>query len=261
MAEEPAFPLDFSSEGDVTSQDAERAQEKLTQIAGLAPDRVIHGQLRLSMAQSTAPAPSRVRPARVEGSLNVGGQVIRAQVADSTMQEAIDRFADRLRSRLTRFAGRQRARREALADAAGANGTDRPDYFDRPPEEREIVRRKSFAAPLTAPEEAVFDMESLDHEFFLFRNAATGQESVVHRAPDGGYELIQTAGTTGDPGVEGTSIRLSSRVPATIPLREAVTALNISDEPFVFFVDADDNAGAVIYRRYDGHYGLITLDN
>jgi hypothetical protein len=29
------------------------------------------------------------------------------------------------------------------------------------------------------------------------------------------------------------------------------------DLPFLFFVDAERGRGAVLYHRYDGHYGLI----
>jgi len=30
------------------------------------------------------------------------------------------------------------------------------------------------------------------------------------------------------------------------------------DSPFLFFIDSLSSRGAVIYKRYDGHYGLIT---
>ena len=33
--------------------------------------------------------------------------------------------------------------------------------------------------------------------------------------------------------------------------------LNDGDEPFVFYLDGATGRGAVVYRRYDGHYGLI----
>ncbi|MBO1414556.1 sigma 54 modulation/S30EA ribosomal C-terminal domain-containing protein, partial [Streptomyces sp. FH025] len=30
------------------------------------------------------------------------------------------------------------------------------------------------------------------------------------------------------------------------------------DQPFVFYTDTSTGRGNVLYRRYDGHYGLIT---
>jgi hypothetical protein len=44
----------------------------------------------------------------------------------------------------------------------------------------------------------------------------------------------------------------------TIGVDDAIELLNLSDEPFVFFVDASSGRGAVLYRRYDGHYGLVS---
>ena len=34
--------------------------------------------------------------------------------------------------------------------------------------------------------------------------------------------------------------------------------LDEGDEPFVFFAEPDTSRGQVLYRRFDGHYGLIT---
>ena len=30
------------------------------------------------------------------------------------------------------------------------------------------------------------------------------------------------------------------------------------DQPFLFFLDPEQGRGALLYHRYDGHYGLIT---
>ena len=32
---------------------------------------------------------------------------------------------------------------------------------------------------------------------------------------------------------------------------------NLAKEPFVFFLDEATGRGRVVYRRYDGHYGLV----
>lgn len=255
------FHIAVSSDGDVSPRAVERAEEKLEKIADLAPGPVLHGQLRLVME----PNPARPRPAKVEGALDVDGRIVRAQVAAPTMQEAVDRFADRLRSRLMRSVGRLRARRGSTGEAEPGQwrqadlATDRPDYFDRPPGERQIVRRKTFASPSSSPEEAVLDMEALDHDFFLFRNSKSGEENVVHRTADGDYELIQPSGSGTDSGPG--HLRPSKLVPPTISLQDAVTMLDVGNQPFLFFFDVDGGKGAVLYRRYDGHYGLITLES
>ena len=64
-----------------------------------------------------------------------------------------------------------------------------------------------------SPEEAVFDMEALDHDFFLFRNAESGEENVVYRMSDGGYELIQPTARTGGTDFGRAPIRPGKQVP------------------------------------------------
>jgi hypothetical protein len=51
-----------------------------------------------------------------------------------------------------------------------------------------------------------------------------------------------------------------SRSPVATPVvgaDEAIDILELGDLPFVYFRDTDAGRGRVLYRRYDGHYGLI----
>jgi putative sigma-54 modulation protein len=44
-----------------------------------------------------------------------------------------------------------------------------------------------------SPEEAALQMDLLDHAFFVFTNADTGEINVVYRRRDGNYGLIEPA--------------------------------------------------------------------
>ena len=134
--------------------------------------------------------------------------------------------------------------------------TARPAHFPRPAEQRQIIRRKTFALHPMTPDEAAFTMDVLGHDFFLFTDSATGRDALIHRLPGGRYGLRGRSGvqlpTPGSAGLvpEGPAPSLSAE--------QAVQHLDLGGDPFVFYLDRATGRGQVIYRRYDGNYGLIT---
>lgn len=61
-------------------------------------------------------------------------------------------------------------------------------------EEREftLVRNKKFEFKPMTPEEAILQMNLLNHQFFVFRNFSNGGVfAVVYRRNDGGYGIIE----------------------------------------------------------------------
>ncbi len=68
-----------------------------------------------------------------------------------------------------------------------------PAYIsaEEEPEEFKIVRNKRFSIKPMSPEEAILQMNLLDHEFFVFKNMeAEDAISVVYKRKQGGYGLI-----------------------------------------------------------------------
>ncbi|MPN38919.1 Ribosome hibernation promotion factor [bioreactor metagenome] len=62
------------------------------------------------------------------------------------------------------------------------------------PEEKEfdIIRKKHFAIKPMMPEEAILQMNLLDHTFFVFRDSESNALSIVYQRKNGGYGLIET---------------------------------------------------------------------
>lgn len=58
----------------------------------------------------------------------------------------------------------------------------------------EIIRTRSIPSKPMSVEEAVMQMDLTNNEFFVFRNAQTGHESlsVIYRRKDGNYGLIES---------------------------------------------------------------------
>lgn len=244
--------------GGVSQAERAYAQERVERLLPLAPGPVLFARVDLTAHAD----PAREHRAFVKAELDVDGRLVRAHVAAATVFEAADLLEARLRERLERFAHHEEAKHLRLAREGehewkhGDRATSRPAYFPRPVEERELVRHKTFAVGEMTPDEAILDLELLDHDFYLFRNRETGEDNVIARSGGSGYELLEPFATC-SLGETAVIIRRSEIRPARMSTGEAVELLDLGDLPFVFFVDDDAGRGHVLYRRYDGHYGLI----
>jgi putative sigma-54 modulation protein len=139
-----------------------------------------------------------------EVTLEGHGHHVRCKVAAPDGFAAIDAAVSKLEHQLhklkTKVQRRQRGgpSRTAIDGAApAATGTalldeagDEGDVVD----ELRIVKTKKHALkPMTA-EEAVLQLDLVDHDFFLFTNADTGRAAVLYRRRDGDLGLIDDAG-------------------------------------------------------------------
>jgi ribosome-associated translation inhibitor RaiA len=241
--------------GDVPDEMVAYARRKLTAMVADASVPVLDAELRLDHHVD----PARERPDHVEATIDVNGIPVRAHRSAPTMSEAIDRTLTRLRRRVEATNERPRARQLRNRDADSWHHDDRPSerphVYPRPVEDRALVRRKTFALQPESIEAALYDLEALDHDFFLFTQDETDNVAVVYRI-GGGYGLMQHIETP--EAIKRVEIPLERGPrPATRTLRKALTILDECDAPFEFFVDAASGRGLVAYRRYDGHYGLI----
>lgn len=252
--------IEVSHKGDVRKPVIDRATDKITRVAEICRERVGHVEIRLMMEAN----PARERPAIAEATLDVDGQPVRARIAEPTMDEAIDALVDRLRRRIKRHEERRHrlAERHRTGDSGpgewrhGDLAPLQADYVDIPFDEREVRRHKTFALEPIMVEEALFDLEQLGHEFYLFVEETTGADAVVRAAADE-YELRIAGDATvdPDPALPVASVRNS---PPVLTLAEAKEHLEASGDRHVFFVSTETGRGNVLYRRFDGHYGLVT---
>src|SRR5690606_15553731 len=173
------FPTQVVIEGDVTDRDVDYGWRRLLPLIDKVDEPIHLVRMKLSRAE-----PSRERPANAQVLVDVRGDLVRAQVAADTMPEAIDLLKDRLRDRLTHRSERREARRTRAVESGpgewrrGDFSADRPVRYDRPPDERELVARKSYALDEITPDEAIYDMEQLDHDFYLFRDLTSGGDAI-----------------------------------------------------------------------------------
>lgn len=123
---------------------------------------------------------------RSELTVSSRGMIFRAEEVAATMNEAFDKSVDaiirQIRKNKTRL--EKRLRSGSLDDALQVAGKveEEVDY--------DIVRTKSVALKPQSVEEAVLQMNLLGHQFYMFRNAESGEVNVVYKRNDGGYGVL-----------------------------------------------------------------------
>jgi ribosome-associated translation inhibitor RaiA len=250
------WPIELSVSNGITDDERARAVQKTNRVLDGTGRRVLHVRIRLERSAD----PARDRPSHALVSADLDGDVVRAHVAASTTDEAIDLLEARLRQRLERLASHRRAlRRRGTTSQPGEwrHGdlpTERPSHYPRPVEDREIVRHKSFTGTASV-DEAIFDLESFDYDFFLFTDVTTGQDALVERREGGSYGVRYLDGADDrlEPTAHAAAVDAVEHRAPPLTLEQAREHLDVAHEPWVFFCDASSGRGHVLYRRYDGH--------
>ena len=125
----------------------------------------------------------------LEITIVASGTIFRSEVEDETFRNALDRavylIERQIRKNKTRLA--RRLRQDAFVRTA-----DETSFVaEEKEEDLSIVRVKQFYFKPMTREEAVLQMNLLEHNFFAFRDEDNhGAFAVVYRRNDGGYGLI-----------------------------------------------------------------------
>ena len=150
---------------------------------------------------------------RIEITCHGKGPVIRAEAAADETHAALDSASGRLVERLRRAADRRhdhhRSQGRALAERMHAAAVSVPpsaddadssdDALDEGPF---IVREKTHRAPAMTLDQALYEMELVGHDFFLFHDAGSGTPSVVYRRKGYDYGVLHLeVGEEAAPGV------------------------------------------------------------
>jgi putative sigma-54 modulation protein len=141
-----------------------------------------------AVASATATLSSKHNKKCLEITIVSSGTIFRSEVQDETFRNALDKalyiIERQIRKNKTRLA--KRLRSGAFEGGIIETGED----FE---EETEFnIRRKSFSIKPMSVEEAIMQMNLLDHEFFVFKDDKSGEVCVVYKRKDGNYGLIET---------------------------------------------------------------------
>jgi ribosome-associated translation inhibitor RaiA len=246
--------------GDIPPAVREHARNMMVGLASYTDLHLRHARVRVTLHGDQ----TRLRRVTAQASAQFDGRRIRAQVAAATANEAIGLLADVLRHRMSRLEQRWEADCSQTPSTTphewrhNHEQAHRPGHFPRPSSDRKVLRHKAFELELCTPDEAIEDMELMGYRFRLFTDLESGQDSIVCRLGPTGYRLTQVMPDPGHTWRARAAMTTNPYPASRLTLAEAVERMNLTGWLFVFFADPVTGRGRVLYRRYDGHYGLIT---
>jgi ribosome-associated translation inhibitor RaiA len=230
----------------IPRDEVEKARDRIEALQAIT-DKPLTGA-RIAVRETHA-----ARPFVVDASVLLDDHVVAAHTAGRTPDQAIDAAIERLRRQILRITKSEVARRN---DPLDVELLLRPQTQLKPPQQRNIVHRHPYVRIPLPTLDAVDELLDLDLQFFLFEHARTREDVTVHRRDDGGIGLLHPQGSkladendivTPEP----------SRYEGPISLKKARAEMDWLNHRFLYFVDAADHLGKVIYLRHDGDYGLV----
>ena len=124
---------------------------------------------------------------KLEATINADGLIFRAEETGDDLRGCLDSVVDKLASQMSRFKKKliksNRNKKEVFID-------ELPESPEPAAEELAVAKTKTFRISPMAVEEAILQMELLEHSFFVFRHAERNNVCVVYKRNDGSYGLL-----------------------------------------------------------------------
>lgn len=123
----------------------------------------------------------------VEVTINTHGLILRGEESNKDLYASIDLVTDKIE--------RQIRKNKTKIHKKSSKETIR-DFKEFEVEEKEsandVVKRKEIEMKPMSEEEAILQMELIDHDFFVYKDENTNETNVVYKRKDGNYGLIVT---------------------------------------------------------------------
>jgi putative sigma-54 modulation protein len=183
---------------EITDAIREYVHQKIEKAVSHFQQLTTEVDVHLSVAKNPRITPKQA----AEVTIYANGTVIRAQESSETLYASIDLVADKIARQLRKYKEKRQSKNhidkavqlvELVEQQVEAQPIVEDLIGDRAPElPKEVVRTKYFSMPPMTIEEAQEQLQLIDHDFYMFRNAESNELNVIYkRYHHGGYGLIQ----------------------------------------------------------------------
>ena len=121
----------------------------------------------------------------IEVTIPLNKFILRAEVTDKDLYAAIDLVVDKLEGQIRKNKTKLKNRYEKVEIQEMIL-----DFEDEEEEELDIVKRKDIDSKPMDEEEAILQMQLLNHDFFVFKNIDEECVSVIYKRKDDKYGII-----------------------------------------------------------------------
>ena len=125
---------------------------------------------------------------KIEATIPTEYVLLRAEVVDQDLYNAIDLVIDKLEGQIRKY--KTRLNRKSKDNKLAFNLASIEPLEEE--EEDVLVKTKTITPKPMDMEEAIMQMELIGHSFFVYRDTETDAISIVYRRNDGDYGLIET---------------------------------------------------------------------
>ncbi|MGI8701834.1 MAG: ribosome hibernation-promoting factor, HPF/YfiA family [Nocardioidaceae bacterium] len=191
---------------DVSDRFREHVEEKLSRVEKY-DHRIIRVDVEVSQEANPRLADSSVR---VQITLHTRGPVIRAEATAEDKMSALDKAVSKLAAQERKAADRRRIHRGSRPPMSLAQAMTAVAPDDEPPDGGEddglehkegpltvrgdgplVVREKTHPAVPMTLDQALYEMELVGHDFFLFMDEEADRPAVVYRRKGYDYGVIR----------------------------------------------------------------------
>jgi putative sigma-54 modulation protein len=123
----------------------------------------------------------------VEVTVPVNGMLLRGEEATTDMYTSIDLVIEKLEKQIEKY----KTKIARKLRVGTFKGEIVPGARDNEIDELQVVKTKRFPIKPMTTEEAIMQMNLINHDFFVFTNAETEDVNVLYRRRDGQYGLIE----------------------------------------------------------------------
>lgn len=120
----------------------------------------------------------------IEVTIPIKKAILRAEETNKDLYDAIDKVTDKLERSIRKNKTKIKRRKVENMDVF-------LDLEVEEEEEQKIVKRKQINNKPMSEEEAILQMDLLDHDFFIFQNTETNNMSVIYKRKDNSYGIIE----------------------------------------------------------------------